>query len=64
MTQGNDVLLLEAEGPIQIMGPSRVALVGGGISVYLRSLRVEEKQKAALKIYAPDQELSFDLEVE
>mgnify|MGYP002524225955 FL=1 len=64
MAQGNDVLLLEAEGPIQIMGPSRVALVGGGISVYLRSLRVEEKQKAALKIYAPDQELSFDLEVE
>ena len=62
MAYANDTLLLEAEGPIEIMGPKAVSLVGGGISIYVRSKKVSSPQKAALRIYG-EEELSLDIEV-
>ena len=64
MSQGNDCLLLETEGPIEIMGPKVVSLVGGGISIYVRSLKVEKPRKALVKIYADGKELRLPIDVD
>ncbi len=62
MPYANDCLLLEASGPIEIMGPSHVCLVGGGISVYVRSKSVSKPSKAELKIYG-EENLSLSISV-
>lgn len=64
MSQGNDCLLLETEGPIDIMGPRQVCLVGGGISIYVRSLPTDRKRQAILKAYAEGREIRFDITVD
>jgi beta-galactosidase len=60
MAYADDTLLLETEGPVEIMGPKVVSLVGGGISVYLRSKK--GKGKACLKING-ESNLRLDIDV-
>ena len=62
MPYANDCLLLETSGPIEIMGPKHVCLVGGGISVYIRSKKVDKPTKAELKIYG-EEALTLSLSV-
>ena len=45
-----DVLNLETEGPIEVLGPKSVALVGGAISIYVRSLESKSETVATLKV--------------
>ena len=62
MPYANDCLLLESEGPIEIMGPRSVCLVGGGISIYVRSKKVDKPTKATLRIFG-EESLTFQIEV-
>lgn len=38
----DEALRLETEGPLQVIGPKDIALVGGGTAVYVRTLRTDK----------------------
>jgi beta-galactosidase len=54
-------LQLEVAGPIQILGPSEVSLVGGDISIWVRSLSVKAPSPAELIIHTDqgDETINF-----
>ena len=49
MNYANIPLILETDGPIEILGPKQVSLLGGQISVYVRSLLSSGKAKLTIK---------------
>jgi beta-galactosidase len=51
----------ETEGPIEVIGPESISLIGGAASVYVRSLRTDKPEKATLTIKTPsgDEKVSF-----
>ena len=44
----NDVIEIETKGALRVLGPTKMALVGGSISVYLASKKVEKPCKSKL----------------
>lgn len=59
----DDDLVITTEGPIALMGPSNVHLVGGGIAIYVRSLSVKGPTEAKLKVKGVE-ELCFNFTVD
>jgi beta-galactosidase len=60
----NRVISFDTLGPIEVIGPKTVALEGGDISVYVRSLPVKKASQARLIIHTElgDDHLDFSVE--
>lgn len=50
LVYANDVIRIESEGPIKIIGPSNKALIGGSIGFWVKT--VGESGSASIKIYS------------
>lgn len=60
----DDELLFETEGPIALLSPKVVHLLGGSIGVYVRSLRTRKKEEAKLLIHHRGGRMEVLFEVE
>lgn len=50
MEYAHDALAIEAEGPIEVVGPKRISLEGGVSAVFVRSLPTKQETVATLKV--------------
>jgi beta-galactosidase len=60
----NNVISFETKGPIKVIGPTTVALSGGDISVYVRSLAVSRPSEARLIIKTDKGDYPIDFNVQ
>lgn len=60
----HNILSFETHGPIQVLGPSQVALQGGDIAVYVRSLATKTNVEARLIIHTDAGDYPIDFTVE
>jgi beta-galactosidase len=60
----NRVISFKTLGPIEVIGPSSVALVGGDVSVYVRSKKNERREDARLIIQTDLGEYPIDFTVQ
>ena len=59
-----DVLTLETEGPIEVIGPKNISLVGGSAAVYVRSLPTKKETVATLIVKNGTEEKRIQFVVE
>ncbi|MCI2111724.1 MAG: glycoside hydrolase family 2 protein [Bacilli bacterium] len=58
------VISFETKGPIEIIGPASVALLGGDVSVYVRSKKTDRREEARLIIKTDLGDYPIDFTVE
>jgi beta-galactosidase len=58
------VISLKTMGPIEVIGPTTVPLLGGDVSVYVRSKKVERRMEARLVIVTDEGEYPIDFTVQ
>ncbi|MBO4541381.1 MAG: hypothetical protein J5736_05345, partial [Bacilli bacterium] len=64
MPYSQDVIHVETEGPIEVVGPKEFALVGGSGAIFVRSLPVKKETLATLKVMGMDGEAKIQLVIE
>ena len=64
MPYSQDVIHVETEGPIEVVGPSEFALLGGSAAIFVRTLPVKKETLATLIVKGPDGEAKIQLVVE
>ena len=64
MPYSQEVVHVETEGPIEVIGPKEFALVGGSSCIFVRSLPVKKETIATLKVIGQDGESEIQLVVE
>ncbi len=60
---GDDALVIETEGPIALLSPKVVSLVGGDVAIYVRSLPVKKETAAKVLIHHRDGTIEVPLSV-
>lgn len=60
----HNIISFECLGPIEVIGPKTVSLIGGDISLYVRSLYVKEPTRARLIIHTEYGDDSLDFTVQ
>ena len=64
MPYADDEIEIELEGPIELMGPTKCHLVGGGTSLFVRSKPVKEKTMAKVIVKGESGRIEIELQVE
>jgi beta-galactosidase len=64
MHYANPVVSFKCLGPIEVIGPTTVALQGGDVSVYIRSQYVERRMEARLIVSTPQGDYPLDFMVQ
>jgi beta-galactosidase len=60
----HNILSFETHGPIAVIGPKQVALEGGDVAVYVRSLATKTNVEARLIVHTDEGDYPIDFTVE